>query len=251
MSDLMTPSIEDRLWHSMRRDLTAYLPEIAASTKLMCPTCGRLLPRDKFDLEHIIPRQTLSKDPETVRLNPATPTNLRARNLLLCKAPLRVKGATIYKNGCNSWKGRFFDGPITDLLTRKEPLSRTAFSTTHLIAGLVLGYLAMVEKWGYLIVLLPSGQLMRRQFFEPRRFLKDMPLRSQILLTGEALSDPQSPTWATPFGLSVQIDYCNVVARHFAINVPLSRDPTLPIARHLKFVPGKYAIKPNFDTVFD
>src|SRR5690242_6700352 len=103
----------------MRDDLGKYVPEIAQNQLLMCCTCGRFLPQECFDLEHIVPQQALKLDPQSVQTNPATPKNIRAGNLLLCKKPLRVKGAYVFKNGCNSWKGRSYDRLLADLFTKE------------------------------------------------------------------------------------------------------------------------------------
>jgi hypothetical protein len=108
MSEILTASIEDGLWHKMRQDLANFVPEIAGNQLLMCCACGRFLPREWFDLEHLIPQQALKRDPDAVRTNPLTPANVRSKNLLLCKKELKVKGkngAVAYRNGCNSWKG--------------------------------------------------------------------------------------------------------------------------------------------------
>ena len=75
-----------------------------------------------------------------MRTNPATSANTRAGNLLLCKKPLKVKRDVVYGNGCNSWKGRFYDKAISQLI------STTAFQAkncteVHIIAGLSLAYL--------------------------------------------------------------------------------------------------------------
>jgi hypothetical protein len=77
----------------------------------------RFLPQECFDLEHLVPQQALKADSKNVRSNPATPANVRAGNLLLCKEPLRHKGLKVYNNGCNSWKGRFYDRPISEIFS--------------------------------------------------------------------------------------------------------------------------------------
>ncbi len=95
---MMEPSIKERLWHKMRGDLAGYVPDIAGSQLLMCCACGRFLPQECFNLEHLVPQQALKADPKNVRGNPATPANIRAGNLLLCKEPLRHKGLKVYNN---------------------------------------------------------------------------------------------------------------------------------------------------------
>lgn len=74
MSDVLTASIKDKLWHKMRQDLASFVPEIASNKLLMCCACGRFLPREWFDLEHLIPQQALKQDPDVVRTNPTTPS---------------------------------------------------------------------------------------------------------------------------------------------------------------------------------
>ncbi len=144
----------------MRTDLAKFVPEIAHNQLLMCCTCGRFLAQEFFDLEHLIPQQSLKLDPVPVKLNPDTPKNVRARNLLLCKKPLRVKGVTVYKNGCNSWKGKHYDKALAEFISEKT-LRSANVTSAHTIGALCLGYLAMVAEFGYAVVLMPSGLLMR------------------------------------------------------------------------------------------
>ena len=122
----------------------------------MCPCCGRFLPQEEFGLEHLIPQQAVKRDPATVRNNPATPVNVRSGNLLLCRKPLKHRGNVSYPNGCNSWKGKFYDAAIRDLTSDKawKPGQSTQ---VHLTAALCLGYLAMVAKFGHVITLMRSG----------------------------------------------------------------------------------------------
>ena len=107
MAEVMTASIQENLWHKMRQDLGNFVPEITGNQLLMCCACGRFLPRECFDLDHLVPQQALKQDPDVVRTNPATPANIRAGNLLLCKKRLKIKGDIVYGNGCNSWKVTF------------------------------------------------------------------------------------------------------------------------------------------------
>jgi hypothetical protein len=251
MSDVMMAPIRERLWHKMRHDLASFIPEIAESQLLMCCACGRFLPQECFDLEHLIPQQALKRDPNVVRTNPVTPANVRAGNLLLCKKPLMHKGTTVYRNGCNSWKGRFYDKPINELVfgEASEPQKCTQ---VHIIAALGLAYLAMVAEFGYAIALMQSGLLMRKQFFSPFKYLSGLPLRSQMVLSGSLpVTSPDARMWAKPFSFSFQNSACTVGIRNLALIVPVSRDPRVPIARHLRIVPAKYKLHPNFRTVFD
>jgi len=249
MPELLIASNKEKLWHKMRRDLLGFVPEIAGNRLLMCCACGRFLPYDCFDVEHLIPRQALRHDPANVRVNPATPANIRSGNLLLCRMRLRIKGNTIYGNGCNSWKGRFYDHHIAEMT---RAFDRTTPTDTHIIAALSLAYLAMVAEFGYVVALMRSGLLMREQFFRPYSFTVTYRLGAKFFLVVECR------TWGiircgTSRSGSVSIDpeLATVVARNFVVMVPISHDPRQPIVKHLKIVPSKYKLRPNFGTVFD
>jgi hypothetical protein len=249
MTTVMTASIRDKLWHKMRQDLAHFVPEITGNQLLMCCACGRFLPQECFDLDHLIPQQALKQDPDVVRINPATPANVRAGNLLLCKTPLKIKGNIVYGNGCNSWKGRVYDKPVRDLISTK------AFgpncTPVHMIAALGLAYLAMVAEFGYVVALMRSGLLMREQFFRPYKFLAAVPVQSQMLFGGGVVTSPDAPMWAKPFAFGFdRPGFCTFTARNFGIMVPISRDPREPIATHLRIVPAQYKLRPNFRTVF-
>jgi hypothetical protein len=134
---------------------------------------------------------------------------------------------------------------VTGISFRGQP------SQGCIIAALCLGYLALVAEFGYQIALLPSGLLMREQFFNPHNFRPAIPITSQILL-GHAVSliEPNLPMWAKPFSFSFREGACAVGARNFGIIVPVSRDPRQPIAQHLPIAPDKYKLRPSFTTVF-
>jgi hypothetical protein len=251
MTEVLRASIRDQLWHKMRQDLAKFVPEINGNELLMCCTCGRFLPQECFDLEHLIPQQALKKDPDVVRDNPATPANTRARNFLLCKKRLMVKGKLFYGNGCNSWKGRFYDKPISGLISTKA-LEPKNCSDVHIIAALILAYLAMVAEFGYIVALMRSGLLIREQFFSPRKYHVALPLKSQMLLAGDTVTSPDAPIWTDPFSFGFQRPgFCTVAARNFGIMVPISHDPREPSAIHLPIVPAIYKLRPDFRTVFD
>lgn len=110
--DIDEPSIKATLWHKLRADLSKYFPDTNNNKLLMCCCCCRFLPFEEFNVEHIVPRQALADDPVEVRINPESPTNARSELTLLCTKHLTVKGRTVYNNGCNSWKGQFFDNCI-------------------------------------------------------------------------------------------------------------------------------------------
>jgi hypothetical protein len=251
MANLVSASAHEKLWHAMRRDLVTFAPEIAGSPVLMCCTCGRVLPHEWFDLEHLIPQQSLRRDPAKVRANPQTRANVRSGNLLLCKKPLKIKSTTVYANGCNSWKGRFYDKPISQLISGVA-FERGACTQVHIIAALSLAYLTMVSEFGYVVSLLPSGLLMREQFFNPRSFHRRLPYWSQMILGGSMPDlQPEAKVWKNPFSFTISDGRCTVAARNFAVHVPLSRDPRLPMARHVRFVPDKYKLRPNFRMLFE
>jgi hypothetical protein len=234
----------------MRHDLAGYIPEIAGNQLLMCCACGRYLSQEWFDLEHLIPQQALKQDPAVVQNDPMTPKNVRAGTLLLCRKPLMVKGTIVYRNGCNSWKGRFYDRPIRELVSGSA-LQSNACTQVHIIAALSLGYLAMVAEFGYVVALMQSGLLMRQQFFMPYKYHRALPLRHQMLLGHDtSITSPDARMWSNPFSFGFDVPGCTVAMRNFVVIVPVSRDPRVRLAKHLRIVPSKYALRPNFKTVF-
>ena len=125
---------------------------------------------------------------------------MRAGNLLLCRQPLHYKGSRVYNNGCNSWKGRYYDKPISELVSgRALQKAGPPVTDTHIIAGLVLCYLAMVAEFGFKIALMESGLLMREQFFRPRKFHPALALRHQLILGGQPPVSPEERFWRRPF----------------------------------------------------
>lgn len=249
MSELMLPSLKERLWHKMRSDLATYIPKIADEKLLMCCLCGRFLPQEDFDIEHLIPRQALNNDPQAVRENPDTPKNKRSGTILLCKKRLRYKNSRFYDNGCNSWKGRHYDKPISELLSGKI-LARPGANTNHILGALVLGYLAMVNEFGYRVCLMKSGVILRSQFFRPGRFHPKLGTRYKILLGGQPFEDPNELVWNKPFSFSYENGACYVTIRNFVIIVPADSDPSSPILKSIPFVPTRYAFQPDLKTSF-
>lgn len=156
--DIADASLKEKLWHSLREDLQAYIPATQSNSLLMCCTCGRFLPYENFSLEHIIPRQALADDPPEVKLDASLPTNLRSGIMLLCNKPLKIKEKTVYKNGCNSWKGRFYDKSIRELLNGRALANKHRRITNRDIIALInVAYIAMVSRYGYQVALIPSG----------------------------------------------------------------------------------------------
>jgi hypothetical protein len=249
MSSLLLPSIPDFLWHRMRDDLAQFVPAIRSNGLLMCCVCGRFLPREDFDVDHLLPQQLLKLDPNAVRI--ATAKNIRSKNILLCKSPLKYRnGRKLYENGCNSWKGRYYDGPIRELATGKamEPGRPTQ---RHTIAALCLAYLALVAEFGYLVALERSGLMMRQQFFNQDRFHPGLDAQYRILLSGKMPTDANSPLWSNPFGFAFEQGSCVVTVRNFAVRLPVTRDPRQSVVKHLKIVPHKFKLQPDFTVGFE
>lgn len=251
--DLAAPALHEKLWHTLRADLVRYAPQIAHDDRLMCCCCGRFLPKTDFDLEHIIPQAAVSDDPPEIRQ--LFTVNERSKNILLCKRPLRVRGATIHPKGCNNWKGKFFDPRIREVMNGRalKESNHRPFSGQHSAAMMSLAYLALVYRYGYQIALTPSGLLMRRQFFFPGQLLRelsDWPWGA--MLSGQPFSyDPLNlRIWTDPFRFALEPGRCIICIRHVSMIVPLSRNPEVPIASRIKFAPERFTLKPNFQTVF-
>ena len=141
--------------------------------------------------------------------------------------------------------------PADTVFREKLSISRGRVTDRHIIAALALGYLAMVAEFGYVIALMQSGLLMRRQFFMPNKFHRSLGLRHQMLLGGSMPTSADARVWTSPFSFGFQNIACTVGARNFAIMIPVSRDPRQPFARHLRFAPSKFTLHPDFSTVFD
>lgn len=243
------PSVKQVLWEDARRDFLSIAPEFATSDLLPCPACARLLPQRHFTLEHILPQQALANDPPEVRNDPQLSTNRRTRLLLLCSYGLKTGENTKAPNGCNGWKGRYFDSHIRDIIVDSVPTKRGgAITPQHSVALSAAAYLALVSEFGYRVVYTASGWLLRQQFFHPRRHIEGFPDNCQMILTGGRFTYPNIPSevWAKPFNFVIYEDRCLVTIRQTAMYVPLSRDPRLPVSSFLRFVPSKYRLRPDF-----
>ncbi|NMN57581.1 hypothetical protein FHT36_001478 [Xanthobacter sp. SG618] len=250
MSEIDIPSIKQRLWHRMRGDLTSLVPYFSDNDLLLCPTCFRRLGFEDFSVEHIIPKQALACDPPEARL--AIPQNERSGLTLLCRRPLIIKNRKIPGNGCNSWKGKYYDPSIREFI--QSDLNETIISTRHQISLFSVGYLALFREFGYQISLLTSGLLMRSQYFNPNSFVKNIPVTSQIILAGEKISnysENERNYWSDPFKITVNENSAQIVMRNACFSMPLSRDPRKPLARSLLYVPPKYTFRPDLRTAFD
>jgi hypothetical protein len=178
---------------------------------------------------------------------------VRSGNLLLCKKPLNYKNSPLYGNGCNSWKGRFYDTPISEILAGRVQNLRSLnkrIRNPHIIGGLMLGYLAMVAEYGYIITLMSSGRLLREQFFNPARFHRSLDSRYQILLAGAPFKEAKDSIWNKPFSFKFDRGACLVTVRNFVITVPMSRDPFMPSSEHIQIVPSRFKLRPDFSTAF-
>jgi len=247
-------SLKQTLWQSALADLGRYMPEVEHSKVLMCPTCGRFLPFDDFSLEHVIPKQALAHDPPEAKAS--LTVNQRSGNILLCRKRLKIRDKDISGNGCNGWKGRYYDAPIRDALAGRAFTGKSRTGTgNHIVALVCAAFLALVKRYGYQVALTQSGVLLRHQFFSPRTFRKEMPLTSQMVLSGEmpAYSSDTHHFWADPFKISIEGERrsCVVVFRTFGIRLPLSRDPETPLANKLRIAPARYKLRPDFSTVFE
>lgn len=249
MNMIDRPALKEILWHQMRSDLKSLVPWFADNDLLLCPTCCRPLRFDEFSLEHIIPKQALASDPSDVRA--ATPQNERSGMTLLCRKPLVFKGKRIPGHGCNSWKGKYYDAFLHDLL--RAHFQTKQINSCHQIALFSAGYLGLFRQFGYQVALSRSGLLMRNQFFHPNSFLRDVPLTCRMILAGEGLSnydEATRPYWTEPFKIKVDGASAFIALRNMSFKLPLSRDPTLPLVRALSYAPLKYAFRPDLATAF-
>ena len=249
MTDIDLPGVKEMLWYKMHADLKSLVPWFADYELLLCPTCFRPVKFDEFSLEHIIPKQALADDPKDVR--EAVTRNQRSGLTLLCRRPLILKGKPINGNGCNSWKGHFFDAAARELLN--SPPSNIDFTLRHQVSMFAIGYLALFRKYGYRVPLSSSGLLMRKQFFSPNVFLKEIPGRCQMILSAPPLAgfnNQKKAYWDEPFKINIERGAAFVVIRSMSFCLPLSDDPTIPIARILPCVPPRYKFRPDLKTVF-
>lgn len=250
MGDVQLPDIKLKLWTAMREDLVRLMPTFQDADTLLCPICCRPLRFEKFSLEHILPQQAVRNDPAGVR--EAVVKNDRSGLGLLCSETM-VIGGKPYGNGCNSWKGRHFDGHLTDLL-KPGPFPKR-FSDAHIIALLVVGYLALFKQFGYRVALTAGGLAMRNQFFNPRTFTKHLPTTSQMVLRGDPQREYRAETaayWSDP--LRVHVDgargKATVVVRNYSVILPLSHDPTIPLATTLAYAPQRHVFRPDLRLAF-
>lgn len=251
--EILNPALKELLWHRMRTDLVRFIPDTQDKPVLMCCLCGRFLPQEDFSLEHILPQQALKEDPAEIRR--AISTNQRSGNLLLCKKRILHKGKLFHANGCNGYKGKFYDPFLKDTIQRDDRnIGRMKFNARHHIALVVAAYLAMVMKYGYQAVLTPAGVILREQFFNKNKFTAAYPVRFQMILMGDKPKPDnleKFDPWRNPFWFEPKDDYCLVGFRGLALQIPTWRNLSVPIAFHLPFRPSKYGLRPDFRTVFE
>lgn len=182
----------------------------------------------------------------------ATSHNERSQLTLLCRRPLVVKGKRIPGHGCNSGKGKFYDPFLRDLLSTE--FHTRQINSRHQLSLFAAGYLGLFQCFGYQIALISSGLLTRAQFFQPNSFINNMPSTCQMMLTGESWSQIGELTldhWRNPISINIEGDFAFIVLRNMIVQLPLSCDPTLPLARSLPYVPLKYKFRAYLTTVFE
>lgn len=248
MGDIQLPELKFKIWTVMREDLAQYVPAFKNTDTLLCPICCRSLKFEKFSLEHILPQQVVKLDPVSVRK--ILTKNERSGLTLLCSETLVVDGKS-YANGCNGWKGRNFDTRVNELLNSVD--FPRLFSDTHIIAFLIVGFLGLFKQYGYRVALTESGLAVRNQFFNPRRFTKHLPLTSRMALRGEprkAYIPDMHAYWSDPVKVYVEGRKATIVIRNFSVILPLSHDPTIPLAKTLAYAPPKHVFRPDLRLAF-
>lgn len=248
MQSIDLPDQKMKLWTAMREDLMLYLPAFRDNDKLICPICCRSLKYEQFSVEHILPQQAVKTDPSDVQA--AIVKNVRSGLTLLCSETLTVNGKA-HAKGCNGWKGRHFDSHIATLF--KPGPFPSQFSDGHIIAFLMVGYLGLFKQYGYRVALTEGGLVLRNQFFNPRRFTKNLPITSQMVLRADPRTKYSSEAhayWSEPVKVYSEGRRATVLIRNYSAILTLSHDPTIPIARNLSYVPGKYAFRPDLRLAF-
>jgi len=249
VTEISLPNVKEILWQQMHDDIRSFIPHFP-DNELMCPACLRHVTFEQVSLEHIIPKQSVALDPVEVR--EAITRNQRSGLTLLCRKPLVLKGKPIPGSGCNGWKGTHFDKSVRELL-HSEPHTIN-FNSRHQVSMFAVGYLALFSRYGYRVTLTPSGLLMRRQFFSPNSFLKAVPNKCQMILSGAPvtqLDEKSKNYWLDPFKITLEGGSACVVIRSMVFYLPLSEDPTIPLARVLHYVPRRYRLCRNLETIFE
>jgi hypothetical protein len=155
-------------------------------------------------------------------------------------------------SGCNSWKGKHFDPFLRDLLAADFRTQK--LNTRHQISLYAAGYLALFRQFGFQVTLSAAGLLSRRQFFLPNTFLKEVPLNCKMVLTGQPMTEfneERKSYWSEPFNIQVDGSTALIVLRNMSFRVPLSKDPTKPFAKLLRYAPSRLSFRPDLTTIFD
>ena len=123
----------------------------------------------------------------------------------------------------------------------------------HTTAMFAVGFLALVQTYGFQPALMSSGLIMRKQFFNPHGFIDKVPWNCQMLLMADDYIPPVEDTeyWERPFRFALEGGACTFVVRNISIRLPVSRDPRIPVANHVRFAPKRYTFAPNFYTIFE
>jgi hypothetical protein len=249
MAEINLPNVKELLWQQMHADLRSFIPRFPHN-ELMCPACFRHVNFHELSLEHIIPQQAVERD--SIEVREAITRNQRSGLTLLCTKPLIFKGKQVPGNGCNGWKGKYFDRFVRELLTSE--LADVKLNSRHQVSMFAVGYLALFSKYGYRVALSSSGLLMRRQFFAPNAFLSAVPHKCQIILGAPRLTQLDEDNrnyWSDPFKIDVERESACLAIRSLCFFLPLSEDPTIPLAHLLQYVPPRYKLRPNLETVFE
>jgi hypothetical protein len=100
------------------------------------------------------------------------------------------------------WKGKNFDGPMTQIFTGRVGQHRNKHGQNALIiGGLALAYLAMVAEFGYIVALMQSGLALREQFFNPSRFRNGMGTKFKAIFMGSPHKTQMTRFGRTHFAL--------------------------------------------------
>ena len=65
------------------------------------------------------------------------------------------------------------------------------------------------------------------------------------------MNDDNKTYWDEPFKFTIENDVAFLAVRSVGFGLPLSGDPTKPLARTLLYAPPKYKLRPDLKTVFD
>ena len=81
----------------------------------------------------------------------------------------------------------------------------------------------------------------------------DVPHKYQIILGGQVLTqfdEHNGSYWSDPFNFHIEGDSVCLAIRSVGFFLP-HEDPTIPLAHVLRYVPPRYKLRPNLETVFE